>query len=52
MATERIVTYLTGFNVPVNVVFFRYFRDGDREHLARNWLLDETAVVPGGPRPM
>ena len=28
-ATERIVTYLAGFNVPVNVVFFRYFRDGE-----------------------
>jgi hypothetical protein len=47
-ATERIVTYLAGFDVPVNVVCFRYFRDGDREYLARSWLLDETAVRPSG----
>ena len=44
-ATERIVTYLaTGFGVPVNVAFFRYFTDGDRAYLARTWLLDETVV--------
>jgi hypothetical protein len=47
-ATERIVTYLAGFEVPVNVVFFRYFRDGEREYLARSWLLDEAAVAPSG----
>jgi hypothetical protein len=47
-ATERIVTYLAGFDVPVNVVCFRYFRDGDREYLARSWLLDEAAVRPSG----
>ena len=50
-ATERIVTYLAGFSVPVNVVFFRYFRDGEREYLARSWLLDETAVASRGPGP-
>jgi hypothetical protein len=50
-ATERIVTYLAGFDVPVNVVFFRYFRDGEREYLARSWLLDETAVASGGSGP-
>ncbi len=44
-ATERIVTYLnSGFGVPVNVVFFRYFADEGREYLARTWLLDEAAV--------
>lgn len=50
-ATERIITYLAGFDVPVNVVFFRYFRDGEREYLARSWLLDETSVAPGGAGP-
>jgi hypothetical protein len=40
-ATERIVTYLAGFAVPVNVVFFRYFVDGDRAYLAQTWLLPE-----------
>lgn len=47
-ATERIVTYLAnGFQVPVNVLFFRYFEDAGRSYLARTWLIDETeAVVP------
>ncbi|MBA2741049.1 MAG: DUF91 domain-containing protein [Actinobacteria bacterium] len=39
-STERIVSYLTDFGVPINAVFFRYFKDGDREYLARSWLLD------------
>jgi hypothetical protein len=43
-ATERILQYLnTGFGVPVNVVFFRYYEDGGRQYLARTWLLDEAA---------
>jgi hypothetical protein len=47
-ATERIVTYLnSGFGVPINVVFFRYFSDEGREYLARTWLLDEAAVSAG-----
>jgi hypothetical protein len=42
-ATERIVEYLaTGYGVPLNVVFFRYFEDGDRHYLARTWLIDEA----------
>ena len=48
-ATERIVTYLANFNVPVNVVLFRYFRDGEREYLARSWLLDEATVTSSAP---
>ncbi len=48
-ATERIVKYLnSGFGVPVNVVFFRYFSDEGREYLARTWLLDEAATPAGG----
>jgi len=43
-ATERIVGYLNGFEVPV--VFFRYFNDGDRAYLARTWLLDEARTQP------
>ncbi|MEU6484387.1 hypothetical protein [Streptomyces sp. NPDC046887] len=48
-ATERIVTYLAnGFQVPVNVLFFRYFEDEGRAYLARTWLIDEAeaAVAP------
>ncbi len=40
-ATERIIGYLAGMDVPINVVFFRYFNDQGRSYLARTWLLDE-----------
>ncbi len=41
-ATARIVEYLAEFGVALNVVFFRYFVDGDREYLARTWLFDDV----------
>lgn len=42
--SERIVEYLAEtYEVPINVVFFRYFPDGDREYLARTWLLEPVA---------
>ena len=52
-ATERILQYLSDdFAVPVNAVFFRYFRDGDREYLTRTWFRDpretEAAVASRG----
>lgn len=46
-STERIVTYLrSSYEVPLNALFFRYFSDGEREYLARSWLVDpsETAA--------
>ncbi|MFD9500981.1 endonuclease NucS domain-containing protein [Streptomyces sp. NPDC060035] len=52
-ATERIVTYLaSGYGVPVNVMFFRYFEDDGRSYLARTWLLDEAedVVPPSGTK--
>jgi hypothetical protein len=42
--TERIVNYLSGFNVPINAVFFRYFDDGNGGLLARTWLRDPDDV--------
>ncbi|MFB4299136.1 endonuclease NucS domain-containing protein [Actinomadura sp. NTSP31] len=44
-ATERIVTYLSAFDVPVNVAFFRYFTDDGRKYLARTWLVSENAIT-------
>ena len=46
-STERIVGYLLeDYGIPVNVVFFRYFRDGRAEYLGRSWLKDpEIAEV-------
>lgn len=44
-ATERLVTYLAnGYNVPINVLFFRYYEDEGRHYLARTWLLDENTA--------
>jgi Endonuclease NucS len=44
-STERIVLYLSGeFSVPVSVLFFRYYVDGDREYLARTWLNAPTSA--------
>jgi hypothetical protein len=39
-STERIVDYLSGSEVPINAVFFRYLADDGREYLARSWLID------------
>ncbi|WP_155838614.1 hypothetical protein [Arthrobacter castelli] len=45
--TERIVSYLNSYyNVPINVMVFRYFTDGGHQYLARTWLMDEEAPVP------
>jgi hypothetical protein len=40
-STERIVAHLSeDYGVPINTVFFRCFREGAREYLARTWLID------------
>lgn len=40
-SSERIIDYLSdSYGVPINAVFFRYLRDGDREYLTRTWLID------------
>jgi len=41
-STERIIEYLVEYGVPVNAVFFRVFKDADREYLTRAWLRDPT----------
>jgi hypothetical protein len=39
--TERIIGYLSdNYGVPINAVFFRFFRDEGRDYLARTWLID------------
>ncbi|MCW2953214.1 MAG: hypothetical protein JWQ48_2384 [Conexibacter sp.] len=39
-STEQIVDYVRGYGVPINVIFFEYLQDGEREYLARSWLTD------------
>jgi hypothetical protein len=39
--SERVLQYLSGnYGVPINAVFFRFFRDGKNEFLARSWLIE------------
>lgn len=43
-STERIVAYLNGRDVPINVLFFQVFALGDQLLLSRSWLRDPTEV--------
>lgn len=44
VSTERVVQYLAEqYGVTINAVFFRVFKDGDREYLTRAWLTEPTA---------
>ena len=46
-STERIVTYLAKeHNVPINAVFFRVFKDDEREYLSSMWFIDPTLPSP------
>jgi len=46
--TERVVRYLADeYGVRINAVFFRVFRDGDREYLNRAWFRDPAEVTAG-----
>ena len=43
--TERIVNYLSSnYGVPINAVFFQYFKEGQNEYLSRSWLIDPVQV--------
>lgn len=39
-STERIVNYLNGMDVAINVIFFQVFQDGPSQYLSRAWLID------------
>jgi hypothetical protein len=44
-STERIINYLSdNYGVPINAVFFRFFRDGGQAYLTRTWLIDPEQV--------
>ena len=45
-STEQIVEYVRGYGVPLNLLFFEYLQDGDREYLARSWLTDPELEAP------
>lgn len=39
-STERIVKYLSDSDIPLNVVFFKVFKDGNNRYLSRAWLIE------------
>ena len=49
-STERITRYLSDRGVPINVLFFRVFNNGDEKLLSRVWLMDpdETQADTAG----
>lgn len=47
LSTEQIVEYVRGYGVPINVLFFEYLQDGDREYVARSWLTDPELEASG-----
>lgn len=49
-STERITRYLSDRGVPINVLFFRVFNNGDEKLLSRVWLMDpdETQTATAG----
>jgi len=44
-SSERIIDYLSDeYGVFINAIFFRFFRDDDREYLSRAWLRDPSEI--------
>jgi hypothetical protein len=54
-STERIVAYLSGRDIPINVLFFQVFMYDTEQVISRAWLLDpvhtqiSSAATPAGP---
>lgn len=46
-SSERIVTYLREFGVPINAVFFAHLKDEERSYLARSWLATDDGPAGG-----
>jgi len=40
LSTERIIKYLNDYEIPINIVFFNVFLDGENRYLSRAWLID------------
>ena len=53
-STERIVTYLGGHGLAINVVYFQVFEHKDEQLLSRAWLIDpeqtQSSVANSPPR--
>jgi len=51
LSSERIVRYLSSSSVPLNVIFFRVFRDGENRYLSRAWLIDPAKTQQNATSP-
>lgn len=51
-STERIVAYLSDWEIPINVLCFQVFAHGNEHLLSRAWLLDpiHAVIQPIGPK--
>jgi hypothetical protein len=49
--TERIVSYLSGHDIPINVLFFQVFTHGADQLISRAWLLDPVATQVNAATP-
>jgi hypothetical protein len=54
-STERIVAYLSDKDIPINVLCFQVFTNGEEQFLSRTWLIDpvhtqaSAATAAAGP---
>ena len=46
-STERIISYLSERDIPINVLFFQVFQNGTEQLLSRAWLLDPVHIQVG-----
>jgi hypothetical protein len=46
ISTDQIAEYVRGYDVPINILFFEFFEDGEHEYLARSWLSDPDLEPP------
>ncbi len=51
-STERIVNYLNEFNIPLNILFFRVFQDGETRYLSRSWFIDPAETQKHATTPV
>ncbi len=39
-STERIIHYLSDNGIAINAIFFKFFKENDKEYITRSWLID------------
>jgi len=43
-SSERIVQYLSEYNLNINCIYFNVFTDNNHEYLGRSWLIDPVEI--------